>query len=115
VTSKAAVRGIKARIRRLNRRLSRTDVNPSNADRALWGALAIAQLVTVDSAGAELALSDLLADLMHWCDLQASGPRPRESVAFNLALDRARTYYEEERRAELRPTNTTVRRGDHRV
>jgi hypothetical protein len=97
----AVVRHIRREIERVNRRLRETDSRPSKADLALWGALAIAQLNGSVASGegsatdAELALSDLLADLMHWCDLRSSAQR-RQTISFESALENAQAYYQEE-------------------
>lgn len=40
--------------------------------------------------GAELAISDLLADLMHYCS--------QDAIDFNVCLARAQDHYNEERR-----------------
>lgn len=110
----AVVRSIRTRIRRLNRRLRETDSRPSNTDRALWGAIAIAQLNGGVGSGRgsaaddELALSDLLADLMHWCDLRATANRRPQPIEFESALERARQYYREERDGDL-PQTTAPR------
>ncbi len=40
--------------------------------------------------GVELAISDLLADLMHYCS--------QDAVDFNTCLERAQGHYSEERR-----------------
>lgn len=101
--SGAVVRSIRARIGRVNRRLRETDSRPSNADHALWGALAIAQLNGGVASGkgsaadGEFALSDLLADLMHWCDFQVTANRGQRPIEFESALEQARQYYREER------------------
>lgn len=87
---------------------------PLNADRGLWGALAIAQLDGSAAEGesgpidAELVLSDLLADLMHWCDFQGFGNGRQQTSAFESALERARDYYLEECESELRRTTTST-------
>jgi len=100
MTSNAAVKKITSQIRRANRHLRQKDAEPSNAHLALWGALSIAHLnpevaLGQASAGdAELVLTDLLADLMHWCDL-APGDSSDENL-FDSALKRAREYYWEE-------------------
>jgi hypothetical protein len=98
----AAVRYIRAEIGRVNARLRRTDSRPLKADFALWGALAIAQLngsVALgegSAADAEVVLSDLLADLMHWCDLRSIAQSRREEISFESALEKARAHYQEE-------------------
>lgn len=107
MTSDAAVRKIGGRIRTLNRRLRKTGGTASNAHLALWGALAIAQfdgnatLVDASPGDAEMTLSDLLADLMHWCDSQPpqSG---NQRVVFDSALEQAREYYRQERGGKLK-------------
>jgi hypothetical protein len=106
MTRESAMRKIRAQIRRMNHRLNETGADPSNADRALWGALAVAHFASITGraeslhADSETVLSDLLADLMHWCDVE----RPRElqkSIGFDSALERARNYYKEELGDEL--------------
>jgi hypothetical protein len=49
----------------------------------------------------ETVLSDLLADLMHWCDVRRSDLEPQEVIRFDSALERARDYYDEEVSDEL--------------
>jgi hypothetical protein len=44
----------------------------------------------------ETVLGDLLAGLMHWCDVQKTNPRRIEPVDFESALERARNHYNEE-------------------
>ena len=44
------------------------DPDRLNAHRALWAAAALAQFRRQTGADLEDAVSDLLADLMHWCD-----------------------------------------------
>ncbi len=94
-----SVRQIKDQIRTLNRRLERANAEPCNADRALWASLAIvsfarvvglAEDVTVDP---ETVLGDLLADLMHWCDVQKKNNAYQEPINFDSALARARNHY----------------------
>lgn len=107
MTGRSAIRKIREQIRRMNHRLSKTGADPSNADRALWGALAVAHFSGAASrahdmhADAETVLSDLLADLMHWCDVQRSNCGRQEAIRFDSALERARDYYEEEVNDEL--------------
>jgi hypothetical protein len=109
----AVVKSIKTSIGLMNRRLRETDSQPSNADRALWGALAIAQMNGGVGSGqgsavdAEIVLSDLLADLMHWCDLQATARRRKPPIEFESALEQARQYYREERDREM-PLHATI-------
>jgi hypothetical protein len=104
---RSEIRKIRAQIRRVNHRLNETGADPSNADRALWGALAVAHFASVTGraedmhADPETVLSDLLADLMHWCDLQRSNSELQEAIRFDSALERARDYYNEELDDEL--------------
>lgn len=102
MTDQIATSKIGAQILRMNQRLIETGADPSNVDRALLGALAVAHFAGATSrvedmhTDPETVLSDLLADLMHWCDLQRSAGRVRELIAFDSALERARDYYIEE-------------------
>jgi hypothetical protein len=59
-----------------------------NPSRALWAAAALAEFRRQTGAGLADAVSDLLADLMHWCD--------RFGQAFPEELRRARWHYEQE-------------------
>ena len=45
-----------------------TDPDMLNPNRARWAAAALAELRRLTGADEEDAVSDLLADLMHWCD-----------------------------------------------
>jgi hypothetical protein len=107
MTGRGATAKIRAQIRRINHRLIETGADPSNVDRALPGALAVAYFASVTSrvenmhTDPETVISDLLADLMHWCDLQRSTGELQESIGFDSALQRARDYYMEERSGEL--------------
>src|SRR6266576_3656501 len=111
----AVVRYIRREIEQVNRRLRETDSRPSNADLALWGTLAIAQLNSCAASGegsatdVELVLSDLLADLMHWCDLRSIAKSRQQAISFESALEKARTYYREECDGE--PLQTVTSRG----
>jgi len=95
-------REIRNRIRSVNRRLDKTHADPRNADRALWAALAVVSFASVTGMSAdvqadpETVLGDLLAGLMHWCDVQQTNARRLESVDFESALERARNHYNEE-------------------
>jgi hypothetical protein len=86
----------------MNQRLSETGADPSNDDRALLGALAVAHFASATNrvedmyTDPETVISDLLADLMHWCGLQRSTGGLQESIGFDSALERARDYYVEE-------------------
>lgn len=112
----AVVRYIRREIDQVNRRLRETDSGPSNADLALWGTLAIAQLNSSAASGegsatdVELVLSDLLADLMHWCDLRSIAQSRQQVISFESALEKARAYYREECNSESLQTVTSRRR-----
>lgn len=89
-------------IRKRNLRLIETHTDPSNADRALWGSLAILTFASVTGQSGdvgvdpETVLGDLLAGLMHWCDVQKASTRLVEPISFESALGRARNHYREE-------------------
>jgi len=95
-------RRIRNRIRIVNRRLAKADADPRNADRALWGELAVVSFASVTGQShdvhvdPETVLGDLLADLMHWCDVQKASDSRIESIDFESALQRARNHYDEE-------------------
>ncbi len=72
------------------------DPDRLNADRALWAAAALAELRRQTGADLEDAVSDLLADLMHWCD--------RFGQEFPKELRRALNHYQEETDASLEMT-----------
>ncbi len=103
MTGLIAIRGVRAQILRMNHRLRETGADPSNDDRALFGALVVAYFAAATArvedmhADPETMLSDLLADLMHWCDLQRAAGNAYEPIGFDSALERAREYYMEER------------------
>lgn len=59
-----------------------------NADRALWAAIALEAFRRETGADLADAVSDLLADLMHWCD--------RFGQNFERELQRALEHYAEE-------------------
>lgn len=107
MSGRSEIRKIRNQIRRMNYRLSDTGADPSNADRALCGALAVAHFASVTSRAEDMhtdpetVLSDLLADLMHWCDVQRPNFELQESNGFDSALERARDYYKEEHGDEL--------------
>jgi hypothetical protein len=107
MTGRTEIRRIRAQIRRGGYRLNETGADPSAADWALWGALTAAYFASVTSRAEDMhtdpetVLSDLLADLMHWCDVRRTGPQLHEAVVFNSALERARDYYNEELSDEL--------------
>lgn len=98
---------VRARARRLYRRLSENLLDPCNADCALWGQLAVLAFADVTGNSQEVqidpetVLGDLLAGLMHWCDTQQTSTNRVESIDFESALERARNHYNEECAAEL--------------
>lgn len=59
-----------------------------NTDRALWAAIALEAFRKETGADLDDAVSDLLADLMHWCD--------RFGRKFETELRRALSHYDEE-------------------
>jgi hypothetical protein len=59
-----------------------------NPDRSSWADKAISAFRDATGTDREDALTDLLADLMHWAD--------RAGYGFREALDRARSHYEAE-------------------
>ncbi len=95
---------IRNRVRNVSRRLAKDDAGPRNADRALWGALAMVTFADVTGLSEDLqvdpetALGDLLADLMHWCDVHKANKGLTGWVDFESALRRARAHYGEELR-----------------
>ena len=80
---------------------------PCNADRSLWGGLSLLRLAEVSGLERDLegdpqtVLADLLADLMHWCDMQQGEHCPGHGIDFESALQRARRHYTQERADEL--------------
>jgi hypothetical protein len=91
--------------RNMGRQIRKVDAGsgPSNAHRALQGESILngfAVLVGMEQdiwVDPETVLTDLLTDLMHWCDVpnaQGSGPA---SVDFEVAMQRARRHYDVER------------------
>lgn len=104
---RSKIRKIRAQLQRVDQELNETGADPRNSDRALWGELAVAYFASVTGRAEnmrttlETMLSDLLADLMHWCDVRRSDSEPREVIVFDSALKRARDYYNEEVSDEL--------------
>src|ERR1700693_407891 len=100
--SKPTIREIRDRIRSVNRRLDKTNADPRNADRALWATYAAVSFASVTGQSEdvhidpETVLGDLLAGLMHWCDVQKPSDIRIESINFESALQRARNHYTEE-------------------
>jgi hypothetical protein len=72
------------------------DPDRRNAHRALGAAAALAEFQRQTGADLEDAVSDLLADLMHWCD--------RFGQEFPKELRRALDHYEEETAARSETT-----------
>jgi hypothetical protein len=64
------------------------DPDGMNFDRASWADKAISAFQHATGTDRDAALTDLLADLMHWAD--------RAGYGFREALDRARSHYEAE-------------------
>lgn len=102
MTNLLRIRRLTEQIRKKNRRLIETHRDPNNADRALWGSLAVLTFASVTGQAVDLevdpetVLSDLLAGLMHWCDVQETSVSLVESISFESALDRAWNHYTEE-------------------
>lgn len=109
MASQLRVRELTSRIRRANRLLIKSHSDPCNADRALWGSLAVVTFASVTGQSGdvevdpETVLGDLLAGLMHWCDVQKTNRGLEESIDFESALKRARNHYEEECADEREP------------
>jgi hypothetical protein len=97
-----SIRELRDLIRRTNRRLRQPYADPLNSDRALWGALAVASFASVTGQSEEVGvdpetvLGDLLAGLMHWCDVQKANRSLEEPIDFESALERARNHYQED-------------------
>ena len=97
-----SIRRLTERILKKNRRLIETHADPNNADRALWGSLAVVAFASITGQSGdvevdpETVLGDLLAGLMHWCDVQKTITSLEESISFESALERARNHYREE-------------------
>jgi hypothetical protein len=93
---------IRNRIRRANRILAKRNTGPSNSDRALRGELAAVSFPSVTGLNSDIrvdpetVLTDLLADLMHWCDAETNRSSNPESINFESALKRARKHYRSE-------------------
>ena len=64
------------------------DPDPLNASRVRWATAVLEEFQRQTGADLGDAVSDLLADLMHWCD--------RFGQAFPEELRRALSHYEEE-------------------
>ena len=64
------------------------DPEGMNDRRAAWAGLALAAFIAATRTDWDDALSDLLADLIHWCD--------RNNYDFDATLERARWHYDAE-------------------
>jgi hypothetical protein len=64
------------------------DPENMNNDRAEWAAAALRHFQCTTGTDYEDTISDLLGDLMHWCE--------RNGVKFDAELSRARRHYEAE-------------------
>jgi hypothetical protein len=62
------------------------DPDNLNGDRACWAAAALGEFRLHTGTDVENAVSDLLADLMHWCC--------RSGQDFEAELQRAREHYD---------------------
>jgi hypothetical protein len=71
------------------------DPEDMNDDRSEWASAAVEAFISATRTDNPDAVSDLLCDLMHFCDRNA-GPGDEEFEGFEEALDRARQNYEEE-------------------
>ena len=80
--------------------MAKINLDPCNADRAMWAASAMANFARISDREADLQtdpetlLGDLLTDLMHWCDIEK---RHKSSVEFESALEQARLHFVAER------------------
>jgi hypothetical protein len=96
------LRRLTERLRKKNLRLIETQADPENTDRALWGSLAVVTFASITGQSGdvgvdpETVLGDLLAGLMHWCDVQKTSTCLAESITFESALQRAQSHYREE-------------------
>jgi hypothetical protein len=69
------------------------DPERMNDARSTWAAHALYAFMDATGTDLQEALSDLLADLMHWCDRNSN-------ASFDDALARGRFHYNEETTAE---------------
>lgn len=69
------------------------DPEGMNDDRASWAGVALEAFMGQTGTDKEDALSDLLCDLMHYCDRNAEG--------FEAALERARVHYDAETQPDV--------------
>lgn len=102
MAARPSVRKIKNQIRTVNSSLEKANADPCNEDRALWALLAVVSFAGVVGLAEDVAtdpetiLGDLLADLMHWCDVQQMSSTRQEPINFDAALARGRNHYGEE-------------------
>ncbi len=68
--------------------VAQSDPEDMNDDRSHWAGIALAQFVETTGTDPEMALKDLLTDLMHWCD--------RHGESFTSVLDSSTRSYQEE-------------------
>ena len=82
------------RIHAVQRRLATQGGEMTNADRVLWGELALSSFASESgqtddlTTDPETVLGDLLADLMHFCDARGTD--------FDSALERGRNHHRAE-------------------
>ena len=82
------------KIHAVQRRLKTKGGEMTNADRVLWGELALSSFASESGQSDDLTtdpetvLGDLLADLMHFCDARGTD--------FDSALERGRNHHSEE-------------------
>ena len=74
----------------MSKRKSKLPPDPEgqNDDRAEWAAASLRHFQCTTGTEYEDAPSDLIGDLMHWCD--------RNGMDFERELNRARRHYQEE-------------------
>ncbi len=65
-----------------------SDPEEMNGSRAEWATVALLEFRRQTGADVGDAVSDMLSDLMHWCD--------RNNQDFDVELRRARKHYEDE-------------------
>ena len=105
---------IRNQVRPVNRRLVRNSTEPSVADRSLWAELAVASFASVTGLYGDLegdpetVLSDLLADLMHWCDARKNSGCLVQTIDFGFALKRARNHYRDESADKRQTPHTSL-------
>jgi len=83
----------------MSRRLAKENAPTGNADRALWGGFALSTFARISGSEQDLhtepetVLTDLLADLMHWCDNGGILGSKIGSIDFDSALGQARIHH----------------------